>query len=192
MLDLIGSRFRPAGRASTIASGRASQAFLAEVVQAPAVLVGNFAQAACARSARAVSLSRWVRARCAPPCLTPPCWVAVPTAAGPPWRDGCKRLIVYSCSLPAVAADCWSADRPHFPCRISASNPLYATALIAEQAMRQLIAAPARPPSRLLGAAGHGASAWRCGHGRPTAAALLARIAAPCCALGRGRPAVAE
>ncbi|APD49564.1 alpha/beta hydrolase [Synechococcus sp. SynAce01] len=176
-LDLIGfgDSAQPARRLDNRLWARQVQAFLEEVVQAPAVLVGHSLGSLVALSC-AVFFPGWVRAVAAATLPDPTLLVAVPRRR-PPWRRRLQRLVVILLCrlLPLELLVPLIARTPLLDLGIQSA---YATAVIGDSELRQLIAAPARRPTASWALRGMSIGMAL----RPrqaTAAALLARMQQP-------------
>jgi pimeloyl-ACP methyl ester carboxylesterase len=160
---------------------RQVQAFLAQVVQAPAVLVGHSLGGLVALSC-SVFFPRWVRAVVAAP-LPDPTLLMAAIEAGPsaprrrPWRRRLQRLLVVSlCRL--LPLELVVPVLAHSPLLDLAIQAAYHQPVIGDQDLHRVMARPARRPGavRSLRAMSMGMALRP--HGA-TAAALLRRQQLP-------------
>lgn len=147
-LDLVGfgASSQPALRLDNRFWARQLRAFLGEVVQAPAVVVGHSLGGLVALSC-AVFFPGWVRAVVAAP-LPDPALLAMPRTWPPrrrPWRRRLKRTVVQLLCrlLPLELLIPLLARSPLLDLGIQSA---YATPVLGDQELHRLIARPARRP----------------------------------------------
>ncbi len=179
-LDLIGfgASSQPALRLDNRLWARQLQAFMAEVVGAPAVLVGHSLGGLVALSC-AVFFPAWVRAVAAVP-LPDPTLLTAPQPRPPrrpPWRRRLKRwLVIGLCRLlPLELLVPLLANSPLLDLGIQSA---YASAVIGDRDLRQLIARPARRPGAVRALRAMSIAMALRPHGA-TAPALLRRLQQP-------------
>jgi pimeloyl-ACP methyl ester carboxylesterase len=147
-IDLIGfgASSQPALPLDNRLWARQLQAFLAEVVGAPAVLVGHSLGGLVALSC-AVFFPGWVRAVVAAP-LPDPALMAADGGRAPrrrPWRRRLKRwLVILLCRL--LPLELLVPLLAHSPLLDLGIQSAYATPVIGDQELHRLIARPARRP----------------------------------------------
>ena len=145
-LDLLGfgASAQPALRLDNRLWARQVQAFLAEVVQAPAVLVGHSLGGLVALSC-AVFHPGWVRAVAAAPLPDPSLLTEGPVRRRPPWRRRLRRFVVtLLCRLlPLELVVPLLAHSPLLDLGIQAA---YHGPVIGDGELHRVIATPARRP----------------------------------------------
>jgi pimeloyl-ACP methyl ester carboxylesterase len=183
-LDLIGfgGSAQPALRLDNRIWARQARAFLEEVVQAPAVLVGHSLGSLVALSC-ASFFPAWVRAVAAATLPDPSLLITVPLRR-PPWRRRLKRLVVtLLCRLlPLELVVPLIARTPLLDLGIQSA---YNRPVIGDRELRHLIAAPARRPTAAWTLRGMSIGMALRPRGA-TAAALLTRMGQPLLVLWGG------
>ena len=176
-LDLIGfgGSAQPALRLDNRIWARQARAFLEEVVQAPAVLVGHSLGGLVALSC-ASFFPAWVRAVAAATLPDPSLLITVPRRRAP-WRRRLKRLVVtLLCRLlPLELLVPLIAHTPLLDLGIQSS---YNRPVIGDRELRHLIAGPARRPTAAWTLRGMSIGMALRPRGA-TAAALLTRMGQP-------------
>ncbi|WP_396122322.1 alpha/beta fold hydrolase [Cyanobium sp. ATX 6A2] len=179
-IDLIGfgASSQPALRLDNRLWARQLQAFLAEVVGKPAVLVGHSLGGLVALSC-AVFFPAWVRAVAAVP-LPDPTLLSAPQARPPrraPWRRRLKRwLVIALCRLlPLELLVPLLTNSPLLDLGIQSA---YASPVIGDGELRRLIARPARRPGAVRALRAMSIAMALRPHGA-TAPALLGRLRQP-------------
>ncbi len=145
-LDLLGfgASAQPALRLDNRLWARQVQAFLAEVVQGPAVLVGHSLGGLVALSC-AVFHPAWVRAVAAAPLPDPSLLTAAPLRRRPPWRRRLKRFAVrWLCRL--LPLELVVPLLAHSPLLDLGIQSAYHGPVIGDGELHRVIAAPARRP----------------------------------------------
>jgi pimeloyl-ACP methyl ester carboxylesterase len=145
-LDLIGfgGSAQPARRLDNRLWARQVQAFLEQVVQGPAVLVGHSLGSLVGLTC-AVFFPRWIRALVAAPLPDPTLLMPVPRRR-PPWRRQLQRLIVIALCrlLPMELLVPLIARTPLLDLGIQSA---YNVPVIGDTDLHRLIAQPARRPT---------------------------------------------
>ena len=182
-LDLLGfgQSDQPALRLDNRLWARQLRAFLAEVVGAPAVLVGHSLGGLVALSC-ASFFPRWVQAVVAAP-LPDPTLLTATLPSGPgaprraPWRRRLQRwLVVILCRL--LPLELLVPLLAHSPLLDLGIQSAYHRAVIGDQELHRLIARPARRPTAVRALRAMSIAMAMRPHGA-TAAALLQRLRRP-------------
>jgi len=179
-IDLIGfgASSQPVLRLDNRLWARQLQAFLAEVVGGPAVLVGHSLGGLVALSC-AVFFPAWVRAVVAAP-LPDPTLLTAPQSRPPrraPWRRRLKRwLVIALCRL--LPLELLVPLLAHSPLLDLGIQSAYAGPVIGDQELHRLIARPARRPGAVRALRAMSIAMALRPHGA-TAPALLQRLRRP-------------
>ena len=183
-LDLLGfgASSQPALRLDNRLWARQLQAFLEQVVQGPAVLVGHSLGGLVALSC-AVFFPRWVRAVAAAPLPDPTLMLAstAPQANQPPrrrpwWRRLQRWLVTLLCRL--LPLELLVPLLAHSPLLDLGIQAAYSTPVIGDRDLHRLIARPARRPGAVRALRAMSIAMALRPHGA-TAPALLHRIQQP-------------